>query len=151
MEWIRAMASDNPPPLTDYSKLTIKQRCQLRKKGVPVPFLPLGTKKGTRIGEKHPLWKGDAASLAAGRMRAGRMYRNVGPCTRCGAEKGERHHIDSNPLNNEPDNIAILCRRCHQAVDGRREGLIALSKLHQPKGAAATKRKFAEIRRLNRK
>ncbi len=47
-------------------------------------------------------------------------------CERCGvAPPIDRHHIDGNPRNNDRANIAFLCRRCHQAVDGRLEILRA--------------------------
>lgn len=37
-------------------------------------------------------------------------------CNRCGAStKLERHHKDENPMNNSPENIEILCRKCHVA------------------------------------
>jgi 5-methylcytosine-specific restriction endonuclease McrA len=28
----------------------------------------------------------------------------------------QRHHVDLNPRNNTPANIAILCRRCHSRL-----------------------------------
>lgn len=69
--------------------------------------------------EANPNWKGAAADPQRGRARAKRWYPDASPCERCGAEKAERHHRDANPLNNEPGNIAWLCRKCHVAVDGR--------------------------------
>jgi hypothetical protein len=33
----------------------------------------------------------------------------------------DRHHIDGDSLNNAAENIAFLCRRCHQKRDGRHE------------------------------
>lgn len=33
----------------------------------------------------------------------------------------DRHHRDGNSQNNDPSNIAFLCRRCHMAADGRLE------------------------------
>ena len=29
------------------------------------------------------------------------------------------HHKDGNTLNNNGDNVTILCRRCHMRIDGR--------------------------------
>jgi hypothetical protein len=47
-------------------------------------------------------------------------------CERCGVVPPlDRHHKDGNPRNNDRSNIACLCRRCHQAVDGRLEILRA--------------------------
>jgi len=33
----------------------------------------------------------------------------------CGIKAEERHHIDKNPNNNEPDNIEFVCIKCHKA------------------------------------
>jgi hypothetical protein len=47
-------------------------------------------------------------------------------CERCGVVPPlDRHHKDGNPRNNDRSNIACLCRRCHQTVDGRIEILRA--------------------------
>jgi hypothetical protein len=40
-------------------------------------------------------------------------------CDRCGKPGRDRHHRDGNTLNNEPENIECLCRRCHMEIDGR--------------------------------
>jgi hypothetical protein len=48
----------------------------------------------------------------------------------------ERHHIDGNPLNNDPSNIQIVKRKEHMSVDGRlsktlernKKGLSVISK-----------------------
>lgn len=37
-----------------------------------------------------------------------------GPCVRCGAPNGERHHVDRNPENNDGANVILLCRSCHR-------------------------------------
>jgi hypothetical protein len=73
----------------------------------------------------------------AGRLRAQRWY-PMQACECCGAEGKDRHHRDGNPLNNAPENIAFLCRRCHMKVDGRMEGFVAAAggrhlDLHPPK------------------
>lgn len=48
-----------------------------------------------------------------GTTRAKRMY-PLTQCNRCGAKEDlHRHHRDRNRLNNEPDNVEILCRACH--------------------------------------
>lgn len=72
-----------------------------------------------RRGSKHPQWKGDDATIATGRDRARRWYPRQ-TCLVCGVP-AERHHIDGNTLNNDPSNIAHLCRAHHQEMDGRRE------------------------------
>ena len=51
-----------------------------------------------------------------GRKAAQRMYpiADDDVCDHCGGEKIlQRHHIDHNPMNNEPNNIALLCQKCH--------------------------------------
>jgi len=69
---------------------------------------------GQRL-DKNIRWKGDLCKQANGNQRARRMY----PCP---AGK-ERHHIDGNPLNNLPENIAFVTRKEHQLLDGRLEKL----------------------------
>ena len=66
--------------------------------------------KGNRLGIFKP-----NASAAAGRIRARVKF----PCP----EGYEHHHIDGNPMNNEPSNIAICTRREHMETDGRMESL----------------------------
>lgn len=79
-------------------------------------------------GPENTNWRGDSATTQAGRARAERRYA-LKPCESCGKTKTERHHKDNNTLNNEPHNIAFLCRRCHMAEDGR------LNKLPRKRGA----------------
>lgn len=57
-----------------------------------------------------------------GRAQARRLYQ-LGACEDCGRPGVDRHHKDGDTDNNLPENIAILCRRCHQEEDGRLEGL----------------------------
>jgi transcription elongation factor Elf1 len=48
-----------------------------------------------------------------GRRRAQRLVDAIN-CEKCGStEKLERHHKDGNPMNNEPNNLAVLCSPCH--------------------------------------
>lgn len=68
-------------------------------------------------GEDSHNWRGDDVSIAAGRKRAQRLFK-LGPCSKCGAEPSQRHHKDKDPLNNNPDNIEILCPKCHLDADG---------------------------------
>lgn len=108
------------------------RRTRARKRGEDIPPKPhpRGYKQQpqhiaarARRGSDHAQWRGDEVSVRGGRKRALKAYPNVGPCTRCGAPKAERHHIDENTANNDPSNIAILCRRCHMLVDGRLEAV----------------------------
>ena len=116
--------------LTEAKALTKSQRHRLRKKGVLVPEIPRKrgykqaaehVEKRIRRGADHYAWQGDNVSARGGRNRALRLYPEIGPCSVCGNKKSERHHKDSNTANNEPENIIILCRRCHMNADGRME------------------------------
>ena len=89
--------------------------------------------KRKRFGIEHPNWRGDNACQRTGRSRAERMYPNIGACVACGNPNSERHHLDDNTLNNEPNNIAILCRRCHMKKDGRIEEFRKLAISNLPK------------------
>ena len=137
-------------------------RLYLKKHGVerPVDLNRGDTIRGERngmwrrgdlvSGEKHYRWKGDAAKPAAGRDRARDLF-PLGPCERCGKPGVDRHHKDENTLNNGPENIQILCRRCHMEVDGRLHGNGAkhkgkkqgpLSPEHRAKISAGLRRRF---------
>ena len=52
----------------------------------------------------------------AGRARALKLYPDTQPCEACGKTgrgRGviDRHHRDSDRMNNSPENIAFLCRK----------------------------------------
>lgn len=54
--------------------------------------------------------------------RAAKGYR----CADCGRSREEAkeidvHHLDESQLNNHPDNLVGLCRRCHLEARHRRE------------------------------
>lgn len=71
-----------------------------------------------KVGQNNHRWLGDDALPNAGRLRCIKMY-PAQTCSACGATsehtKVERHHLDSNPLNNVADNIRVLCAKCHKA------------------------------------
>lgn len=103
---------------------TARYRARLR--GEDVPKLERGPKPGyqqtpehiekrKRWGDDHHAWLGDDVRRIEGRKRAERRFPAV-ECSVCGGKPAERHHIDRNPLNNDPGNIAILCRPCHVAA-----------------------------------
>src|SRR5687767_654869 len=69
-------------------------------------------------GERHHYWRGSKACDSAKRGRAQRRI-GLGPCEVCGSERTERHHLDGNLDNCDPENIAILCRKHHMEADGR--------------------------------
>jgi ribosomal protein L31 len=70
-------------------------------------------------GENHPLWIGSLANDETKHKRARRIYKLNLQCQDCGKEAVDRHHIDGDGGNNTPENIAFLCRRCHELRDGR--------------------------------
>ena len=86
------------------------------------------SRRCSKLGALNPRWKGSDVTPEAGRHRARRRYVTVGPCRICGNPKAERHHKDGNTLNNDPDNIDIVCRRCHMGEDGRLEKLSEMGK-----------------------
>lgn len=74
-------------------------------------------------GENNYNWKGnDVKTMDVARCRARRMFQIKGKlCEKCESKATDRHHKDSNPLNNNEKNISFLCRRCHMVEDGRLE------------------------------
>jgi len=84
--------------------------------------------------ERSPLWVGDnVKTVDLGRQRARKIYKANGICAEClNAPAVDIHHKDSNPLNNSPDNITFLCRRCHMDADGRLEVLRKFSPTVKP-------------------
>ena len=76
------------------------------------------SRKGINSKEQNGMWKGNNCTLQNGRMRASHWYK-IKECEICGRKAIDRHHRDDNQLNNNPDNIQALCRRCHMQVDGR--------------------------------
>ena len=57
-------------------------------------------------------WQSDVLEHE-GRYRA-RTIVQRDSCENCGSTQNlDVHHIDGNPLNNAPENLAVLCRSCH--------------------------------------
>lgn len=95
--------------------------------------------KRKRCGPEHYAWKGDDVSRKGGWSRAERAFASDGVCAEC-HEAGsviDRHHLDDNSFNNEPENVRLLCRKCHMAADGRLEEVRARAKRQQPRACAA--------------
>jgi 5-methylcytosine-specific restriction endonuclease McrA len=63
-----------------------------------------------QFGEKNPFWKGGKTLF---RKIAFTNYPHI--CNRCDATNDLLvHHKDKNRLNNNVDNLEILCKKCHQ-------------------------------------
>ena len=77
--------------------------------------------KRKRFGNLNYAWKGNDINDFGARERARRLYPSIGPCVLCGNAKSQRHHKDGNPRNNAPENIIIVCMKCHMKLDGRYE------------------------------
>lgn len=88
-------------------------------------------------GPSHPSWKGNAAGSDASHQRARRLFRDLGHCTACGGGPPERHHVDGDYHNNSPENIAVLCRRCHMERDGRLATFTEMGRRQQKRALAA--------------
>lgn len=69
----------------------------------------------------------------AGRYQAQHFFKTK-QCERCGVERDElhRHHRDQDPTNNEPHNIQVLCRACHNAVHRELALAVATSRNSTP-------------------
>ena len=115
----------------DYCTIPKSTRSYLRKKGINIPKMKVGPKKGykqnqkhidkrKRFGEEHWRWDGEKTSIKNGRRRAENKFK-LKPCEICGITKSERHHKDNNTSNNNENNIMFLCRKCHMKKDGRYE------------------------------
>lgn len=53
---------------------------------------------------------------SAGRKRAQRAIPEMTKCNRCPETSDlQRHHVDRNPMNNDPGNLEVLCQACHAA------------------------------------
>lgn len=137
------------------------RRWRARQRGEAIPKQKPGVPRGyqqtpehrekrrraSSSGSLHHSWKGDNIVPQSGRGRALKMYPEA-PCEICGVMPGQRHHIDGNPINNNPDNIKFLCPKCHTTEDGRRERFRKLTKDNQPKAcaiSAALRRNWREV------
>lgn len=76
--------------------------------------------KDVTIGDCRLILPNRKRERARGHKQALKLFPVIGPCVKCGKGKAERHHIDDNPLNNAPENIMALCRRCHTIEHGKR-------------------------------
>jgi hypothetical protein len=70
--------------------------------------------------EGNPNWVSNTTNQGTGRCRANRWYK---------IPKGLiRHHIDGNPLNNNPENIQIVTRSQHAKIHGFGKHLLEMKR-----------------------
>jgi len=92
---------------------TISDRSRGWVKGEPVRFIHGHANK---LDGAHN-WRGDQATDGTKHKRAVRWFDIRGKqCERCGNPATERHHKDTDPGNNTPDNISFVCRKCHSVI-----------------------------------
>lgn len=64
-------------------------------------------------------------------------------CAECGSiEFLEVHHKDSNPFNNNPDNLEFLCKKCHAQ---KHAGLPVISMANIINESISTGKSFSEV------
>ena len=80
-----------------------------------IKFTEEHKRKIGRRGEENKNWKGDNITLRTGGNRARHLYR----CPLLSWLNLERHHINGNPKDNRPENIAFLSQKDHMEKDGR--------------------------------
>ena len=96
--------------------------------GKPIYKVSTRCRSCARRGSRNPNWGNlTGTDKNLGHQQAKRRFK-LGPCVKCGKPSNDRHHINGNTLDNRPENILTLCRRCHMAADGRLDGLIRRNK-----------------------
>lgn len=85
----------------------------------------LNTRKSeAQSGHLSHRWKADGVTKAQSHLRARSVCTDT-VCSRCGSDALDVHHVDGDPYNNAPSNLAPLCRSCHMLIDGRAAALAA--------------------------
>ena len=91
-------------------------------------------------GDKHPNWKGGVSILPYGvgftrKFKRLLRERDGNKCQCCGKTRKQNwraleiHHIDSNKMNNNPDNLITVCSSCNVWLSYHRdESLLAFPK-----------------------
>ena len=92
------------------------------------------------MGNKNSNWKGDSIGSDGARRRiSDKRFSTYIPVP----EGYERHHIDGNPHNNDPSNIAIVTRKEHMFLDKRLDKILKLNQARRklcPHGILGIKR-----------
>ena len=75
-----------------------------------------------QTGPLNPKWKKDNDNLQTSRRRVQKIFKSD-TCELCGVKRRIlRHHADGNPLNNDIQNIVMMCYSCHQLVHSKHRG-----------------------------
>lgn len=61
----------------------------------------------------------DLRAMNRGRREARLLYPLDGKVCPCGEPATDRHHVDNDPTNNAPENVALLCSSCHISIHAR--------------------------------
>jgi 5-methylcytosine-specific restriction endonuclease McrA len=66
--------------------------------------------------------KPDARYHGLSSRRAAEIVRQAGCCTQCDQTEGrlDIHHIDGDKRNQDPENLTVLCHRCHMKEHAKR-------------------------------
>lgn len=94
-----------------------KKYCELC--GIEIPFNNKGKVRFLRRRFCSTRCHGNSAKVQNPKRNSCHKYAQrhfkATECSKCGKKDARlhRHHIDRNPRNNSPGNIAVLCSRCH--------------------------------------
>lgn len=82
-----------------------------------IPFdLPGRSNKG----ERNVNWKGGVAQYPnhseLKRIRKQRLEEENYTCQICKSEAHQTHHLDSTKSNHDPQNLLVVCRKCHMGI-----------------------------------
>jgi len=116
---IREIADSLGCPPSKIRNLMIEHNIPRRK---PSEYTKIAFKKGklNQKGNKHNRWKGGTLSYYRAISRA---IKDKNECELCGSKRFlDIHHKDGNWKNNNPKNIQIVCRSCHNTIEPRFKG-----------------------------
>lgn len=103
----------------------------------------LGMKrKNKNFGKKNGMWANGRSFIYYRRI----AFQNLpNKCSVCGLNdiKLEVHHKDKNRFNNIPENLQLVCKKCHEGI----HGIISVNKINHSKYARGTKRIHKRNRR----
>lgn len=99
---------------------------------------------------KHSLPLKPTKAATTSRQRARTIVHVRAACEKCGDSDSvlDVHHKDANPLNNSPENLITLCRRCHKREHGGRSKCRLCDHVVQRRGLCAMH--WERLRRLGK-